>query len=59
MNNFTFIASSKYLKKQCDDESIMREDNQKMSELISRIYKSDNFTVEAAYKAFSGILQRK
>jgi hypothetical protein len=37
----------------------MREDNQKMSELISRIYKSDNFTVEAAYKAFSGVLQRK
>lgn len=58
MNNFTFIGSSKYVKKHYDGESIIREDNQKMSELISQIYKSDHFTIEAAYKAFTGVLQK-
>ncbi len=33
--------------------------NPKMSALIARIYKSDDFTIEAAHKAFSGVLQSK
>lgn len=36
-----------------------KKTNPKMSELIAKIYKSDDFTIEAAYKAFSGVLQSK
>jgi len=33
--------------------------NPKMSALITRIYESNDFTIEAAHKAFSGVLQSK
>lgn len=33
--------------------------NPKMSALIARIYESNDFTIEAAHKAFSGMLQSK
>lgn len=33
--------------------------NPKMSALITKIYESNDFTIEAAHKAFSGVLQSK
>lgn len=33
--------------------------NSKMSVLIAKIYESNDFTIEAAHKAFSGVLQSK
>lgn len=33
--------------------------NPKMSALITRIYESNDFTIEAAHKAFSGVLSGK
>jgi hypothetical protein len=33
--------------------------NPKMSALIAKIYESNDFTIEAAHKAFSGVLQSK
>jgi hypothetical protein len=36
-----------------------KKKNPKMSALIARIYESNDFTIEAAHKAFSGVLQSK
>ena len=33
--------------------------NPKMSALMAKIYESNDFTIEAAHKAFSGVLQSK
>jgi predicted outer membrane protein len=33
--------------------------NPKMAALIAKIYESNDFTIEAAHKAFSGVLQSK
>lgn len=51
MKGLSFNGSAKKVQK--------KKRNPKMSALIAKIYESNDFTIEAAHKAFSDVLQSK
>jgi hypothetical protein len=51
MKTLSFNSNAKKARK--------KKRNPKMSALIAKIYESNDFTIEAAHKAFSSVLQSK